>query len=1217
MANSYLFDTKYLARRGDDATDRENEYRIMIGDKSGTVTADSTSEMELFDPGITIRWDSDQDRFSNAIMGSTVSFTARLDTDQLDTFEDLLDLDEGDVFCFLFDTHDGGPQRPYWFGHLLIEATTIRVQNEGHAVDMTFTDGLSSLRGVEWKDEDGDKYTGHKKLSFYVREIMSKLPAWDAFVDHNTFAYINVFRTIGLPLPVTETDGGDEFYYHWEDRMFDKMYVRAETFNKKKKQVDRIRNLESSPDFFSTADVLEDICKAFGATACMYEGYLNLANKADIAFLKGEGVHKARYLYKANTDQWSISINTDGLQLDEAQDKYDVLAGATKGRTMPISQAVLTHEEGGSDFLTARGYFANPNIHYIDYNDALTYQNIFNASGSSVVQSGDFFVDGVRDDIIFSFNNTNAADGDTIDLPFFQYPADLEDYIGFPAESLDNLEFSSGESLRLQFGGNAKFDGIYGVAGAQEHIGATLIVRVRIQLTTTDGDSYRLSRTVKTHAKTNGTPDFITIDVPGVSQDREYFRKLYNDIEWVEDGDSDYSDSWYEIMVPHADNENSGEGYGAPIITLTEEYGGQPSYAPIGTKLQGDNDGPGVILEAVEEGDSSLNQYFQEDISIPLPYGAGDAVLSFESYNFEMGVEYYSGSRGPRANDAAAEGVWDGETPIWSSAVDGGTGSELLVTNKPLARPVYIHFTGMRVAVGDGTENSDFVTKITGGDGYEIHNMGSSRIGSRKGFVNSHVNGTLWGRIKTSNSVNNWTVDPTTAFSIDDVQEKLRWAGHRAAVEAAMPDTKYDSLHSYVAETFLQIFGKSREKYNMRMVPKRTGSDTAFMSLRGPLEVMKTNAFQTNKGVYEYLLPMSYTWNMVNGVSGEWLKVGQARDLSTIEPVQGRANRGNVGGIVGLPPGVDVIGQVQDSKKVTNFDLDTLVDSGGETKPSSAIKDNPEDITLAAKSAISGYEGTYKFTVQDFFQAIVQSGIGTMTDDGYGVEADYVGTTSGILGDFNNDGGVGSDDLLEFLTQYGQAYTNDTQLFQPSTIKISGDPQTSIVDSDVGIVTLEWGSSNASQPSTGSNSITVLADSNEVEFSSGIGLPLSAFPGKRAGVRFTSNTAAQFKIRTYLADAHVRFYVIIKAYDSSDVLLSTENFTFGLVIIDEPGEFVDLKKFDFGGGIEEFNPVGNLSDTDIAKIRCSFGVEKANGAAEQFDVQITSVRFKLSQGSIE
>lgn len=1208
MANSYLFDTKYLARRGDDATDRENEYRIMIGDKSGTVTAASTSEMELFDPGITIRWDSDQDRFSNAIMGSTVSFTARLDTDQLDTFEDLLDLDEGDVFCLLFDTHDGGNQRPYWFGHLLIEATTIRIQNEGHAVDMTFTDGLSSLRGVEWRDEDGDRYTGHKKLSFYVREIMSKLPAWDAYVDHNPFSYINVFRTIGLPIPVTETDGGDEYHYSYVDKMFDKMYVRAETFNKKKKQVDRIRNLESSPDFFSTGDVLEDICKTFGATACMYEGFLNFGNKADIAHLKGEGVARVRYLYNLSTDLWSFGADAQGVQLADAQDKYDVLAGATKGRTMPISQAVLTHEEGGSDFLTARGYFANSNIHYIDYNDALTYQNIFNASGASIVQSGDFFVDGVRDDIIFSFNNTNAADGDTIDLPFFQYPADLEGYIGFPAESLDNLEFSSGESLRLQFGGNAKFDGQYSTTGAEEHIGATLIVRVRIQLTTTDGDSYRLSRTVQTHSKTNGTPDFITIDVPGTATDREYFRKLYNDIEWVEDGDSDYSDAWYEIMVPHADNENSGEGYGAPIITLTEEYDGQPSYAPIGTKLQGDNDGPGVILEAVEEGDSSFNQYFQEDISIPLPYGANDAVLSFESYNFEMGVEYYSGSRGPRANYPAAQAQWDGETPIWSSAVDGGTGSELLTTNKPLARPVYIHFTGMRVAVGDGTENSDFVTKITGGDGYEIHNIGSSRIGSRKSFVNSHVNGTLWGRIKTADAANNWTVPPTTAFSIDDVQEKLRWVGHRGNVLAGMPNEKYDSLHSYVAESFLQIFGKSREKYNMRMVPKRTGSSTAFMSLRGPLEVIETNAFQTNKGVYEYLLPMSYTWNMVNGVSGEWLKVGQARDLTTIEPVQGKANRGNVGGIVGLPPGVDVIGQVQDAKKVTNFDLDTLVDSDGNTKPANAIRENSEDITLAAKSAITGHEGTYKFTIGDLFTGIVQAGLDEAVNDGYATEADYQGATSGILGDFDDDGAVATSDLLTFLSLFGDIYESDADLFSTSSIEVAcGDDQYVEVDSG-DRVTLTFDSSDAINAQPGTNGININAGANNIEFVSGAGLPITSWPTKKAAI-FEKTGQDSFKVRTTLPEQTLQFYRITKLYDANDNLLETREDLFGEVTISVPtgeaGAFISPFDINLDYDAEP------ISNTAVTKIQLSVQVQAANDSSREFEARIKGLQFRL------
>ena len=97
-----------------------------------------------------------------------------------------------------------------------------------------------------------------------------------------------------------------------------------------------------------------------------------------------------------------------------------------------------------------------------------------------------------------------------------------------------------------------------------------------------------------------------------VTSDFEYFRKLYNDIEWIKDDDANYdSDGWFEIIVPHGDNENSGEGYGSSIIPLTEEYDGQVSYAPIGTVVQGDNDGPGVILDPSNDNQTFL-QYFEK-----------------------------------------------------------------------------------------------------------------------------------------------------------------------------------------------------------------------------------------------------------------------------------------------------------------------------------------------------------------------------------------------------------------------------------------------------------------------------------------------------------------------------------------------------------------------------------------------------------------------------
>ena len=216
-----------------------------------------------------------------------------------------------------------------------------------------------------------------------------------------------------------------------------------------------------------------------------------------------------------------------------------------------------------------------------------------------------------------------------------------------------------------------------------------------------------------------------------------------------------------------------------------------------------------------------------------------------------------------------------------------------------------------------------------------------------------------------------------------------------------------------------------------------------------------------------------------------------------------------------MPTGVDVIGQVQDSKKVTNFDLDVLVDADGNTKPANAIKDNAEDITLVAKSDISGQEGTYKFTLDDFFTGIVQSGLGEAIDNGYGDAATYTGTTSGILGDFNDDGGVGSADLLTFLSLFGNQFSGDlTELFQPSSIKVTaGVDQLVTWTADDDLQTLTFASDDTSSVIPGSQTSPFLIPVKR--FSSAVvRVTALVFPGMRAGL--SSRATTTLYVRTFV-----------------------------------------------------------------------------------------------------
>lgn len=1028
MAVEHIFDTTYFARRGDKASAAyaSNDYRVIIGSNSGTVSVTNTSELEIYDPGLKLTWDGDQDRFTNAIMGATLSFTSRMDNAQLTTWEQMLDLPEGDVFCLFFNDEDGAP---YWYGHLVIEDCSIRVEAEYHRVDITFTDGLAALRGEPWRDDNTDlPYSGFKKLSFYLREIINKLPGFAAYKDYVlnylSESSIPMIREIGLPLAVICEDGEPDYVYDETDYIFDKCRVRADSFNVPKKQVDRIRELEAAQDFMNTADVLEDICKTFGATACIFDGFLNIACRHDIATTGGYLVFAGKYSYNPNTDSWTLATGGYSSVTRHFVDNFvEFRAGAVRKRTLPIAQVNLTHEEGGSDYLAAFGYFLNPNISYVDLDGAIFYQQLLQSSGSSgpmSVTQGSNTIDGNRHDLFLNFRNSADYESGTpvVDLPFYKYPADRTGYLGFEPSTMDDLELSSGEAIRLNFGGNAKFTHQTTVdATPDELVGSVLIARFRVQFTTTDDVGYRLSRTVHTHVDSNGSQDFIRINLgAGDNVDKYFFRKLYNDLEWLKDDHADYEDDgWFEVIVPHGDSDNSGDTWGATIHTLTQEYDGQLSYAPIGTKIQGDNDGAGVILTGAGAGSGTWHHWFRDIIDFELPYGDNDATLSFEEFYIEMGFSMFRANNGPRPNTSAQGGQgnfteWSNENPTWRSENADGSGGVGTApsTNLTYSRsPDYIHMTGLRVTQGDGSESSDLVTKITGGDGYEILNIGSSRLGSRVGYGNPHINNILELQKKDGSGSGDF-VSPETFW------QYCKWMGHRGDEISAISNEKYDSLHAYVAESFLQIFGQTVAYYSLSIKPKNiTGGTNDYEMLKNPFMCLVTNQLRDEKDESEVLMPLSYSWTMNEGVQGDFLVVGSTRSLSTtsIDYAGGRPNRG-VGGIVGLPTGVDVIRPVFQSRNVTN-NISIDADTGQVT-----------GITVNTGSTVFDADKVSQGTVNKFTDAGGLQKLGHISGDGDGLTSITVKTGSTV---FNADK-VSDGVINKFTTRAGQQKLNQISI---------------------------------------------------------------------------------------------------------------------------------------------------------------------------------------------
>lgn len=868
------------------------EYTLRIGTRSGDVGTipDSEKRLELYTPGIEINWSAGS-KFLTPVIGSSMSFTAALSESQLSKWNALLDLPEGDVYALLFK----GRKTTWvqddleWAGHLLIESATIQIEQDRSHFTCSFTDGLGSLKGAPWVDGDGTEYEGHLDTSYYIKEILAKLPGVQAMAATFT-GTLGLFNETGIPYYEGKWSDGSFYKFPEGESVFARTKIYARTFNIPKKQENRsenFRQMEAPPEYFSTKDVLEDILVAFGASIAFYSGRFHIVGRSSLAFFEGSSSLKSNlFFWTPSTGAITYAQDlTTSYNVGDVTKKMFFIEGATKSRGLPYKTATLTHEEGGSDTIYIDGIFLNS-----DPNEWPTM-----LSGSRYQTTG------LRRDITFRYENRGLTDLVERDWTHLKQPHLPEDYTGFDAETLQNLALSSGQNLRFTFGGvyQAYHQTVIGEAASSAlqrvHVGTTAIVRARVQVTDENGESYRLSRTVFTHKQTGGVDDFITINnikthyASGVLQteDREYFRKLYNDLIWVHQDEDDYDDSWYELIIPHGDTVNVGDGWGSTMHQLTEQYGGQIGYAPIGTEPEGyDPDdenayvsGAGVVLKYSED-DNTYLQYFKEDVRFYLPTPADGVGVLFESLYIEWGLEVWESDSGPRPNDGSSL------NPLYRSAT-WGNADGYNQYNSILAHPEYIHFVGARIALGDGGNISDLNTKVSGGDGYEITNLGATRLGSRVEFVYPHNSGTVWGQLRSS---------ATTWSSV--YGEKLKWRPHNAAdsTYGAGSLVVYDSLHVTVCSEFLELFGGAHTIVSGKLINR----DENETSLIGIFECITTSQLD-DINTYT-LMPIKVQWSLSDGCSITALLVGQDRYADVEEYVEEKGpTRG--GGRIHFKPG--------------------------------------------------------------------------------------------------------------------------------------------------------------------------------------------------------------------------------------------------------------------------------------------------------------------------
>lgn len=874
MAYTLQFDSTYGQRH----TGLDYHMRIYVRDTMSQMPAKGR-QMELYEPGITIQWQGSDD-LVKCIMGSMLSFTAALTELQYDKWQQMLEYNEDEIILVLYDDQVGGGNVA-WYGNLLAETVNFTVENDTITFSCQWTDGLGQLNLRQYVNDDGYVYGGFHKTWYWIEAALTRIPGHTFMreLHAGTNLEFTSFYEVGMPgyegdyNPFTlQLD--EETYYKWNssDSVFNRTKIKGRTFFGRKKERDRFREPAPKQVTYNTNDVLEDILKAFGAIICMWDGAFWIVNRQSLSWL-GDGVTVHEYKGYANygvIENLELYEDIDkDLTLPNFDDMYYWSSGMVESKSFPYATAVMTHEEGGSDQLYAEGYWQNwtqPDQDSHVPGDTRFKTYVFRTHDSKI--------------------DPNTLDATLpIVWPHWTYPANPTQYMGFPAETIVDIRIDTGQNMRFVSGGNALFR--HTTSGSETTTGNTWIVRHRIQIKDENGVYARLSRKVYTHvtSSSGGNVDGIRIEAPGT--DRFYFRKLYRQFEWVYwngtgTPSADYDDAWYEIICPHGDSINSGDNWGTETYPVCQQYDGQTTYAPIGCQIKGEDsscDGGGVIFEDTNNA-GAQNQYYQEDIRFDLPQVSGTDTVWVEFY-IEQGCELWNPNHGPRCNFEVfndpnflfytGSGIYNTYQPVFDpifrSANADGTGGYCFpdVDAAPgyLWFPKEINFVGMVLWIGDGGDTYDIST-IVYNEGnpkaLETLDVGSSRLGSRLSFRNTHLSGTLWGQVK----------DGATSFS-DEYVEQLRWKTHGNDLSEIPLKGPYRTLHSLVCTEYLEVLGEMQNYYSGRFFPNRDSN----VYIPAPWMLFETS--QIHKTNTQTLLPLQLTWTLNDGTTGTFLSTKETR----------------------------------------------------------------------------------------------------------------------------------------------------------------------------------------------------------------------------------------------------------------------------------------------------------------------------------------------------
>jgi hypothetical protein len=808
-------------------------YRLEIWDNTivGQGAFTPFSDMEIADPGFVIDWKGSIDDVLQPIMSSSMKFSAYLTETQRENITVPCFADEEfSMFVRLYRNTDTEEDFE-WAGVIHPEETTEKIGDGYILTTFVASDGIAALKNVDFKQSDGTLYSGEKNLTYWLQEVIRKLPQWSIIDEElagtnsnggHDYPQLTEHR---LARPVNDTYNT----FPSTDAVLDHYWLRSESFYIRPKaskarggEFERKRPSRRN-GFVSTYDVLQDICASLGATFCFSEGRFHIFDRERIMNGDDDTIGYFNWTLQNDGSQThSVLINSNGTTEDsDTQVTYldhigaNFKLGAARRGVYAIESFAQVHEGAGSDLVFRSG------IGY-DGPDLETY-----------LHRVDHFT-GQADELnVITFSNV---------------------YSNVPANGvIDEISMVNGDNggtFRLHFSGDATYE--TSGSGFEGHNRGGIAV-LRMDVRVYDGTYwFRLRRRVRTlqYLSGGGSSNVVALDVPSTTGD--YYPKTYEQYSWIRDDESNYDTAFLEIMI------------GADPSILTDEDAGETDeilqdwelshvyHTP--PLLKQDPDDSNALVE-----DLSRNHFiYRFDEEIENPTIAEGATGNFTKIQISPNLRLYEIAhnypwnnlidvfgQNPDVYTTSTENTvfsfstWPLVTKSTSTSTDGQYSESDSILRS-------FQLSGIEVYLGDGTENYDarYVSHSQTAYGSEQIELNPTSLGAS--YENS--GNRTFGRYRATHPSD--TSNPLTR------EDNIKFHPDGFTTSDLSYANMYTSLGLYATARALNVRAKNTQAVSGEIIRGRLASDVQFLDVCRPYKKFKTS--KLSAGTEEFL-PHSIT----------------------------------------------------------------------------------------------------------------------------------------------------------------------------------------------------------------------------------------------------------------------------------------------------------------------------------------------------------------------